>query len=102
MRAPNLMEFTASRRRVRQADGVDWEREGIVGRGILIDYEAYCAAHDLHPEIFKQTPVTVADLKLAYEWQGLSEEDFWEGDILFIRFGYIKGYYCLSDSDREW
>jgi len=79
-----------------------WAKEGIVGRGVLIDYAAYCHAHGIPITVFKNTPVTVAELTKAYEWQGLKQEDFWEGDILFVRFGYTEAYEALSEEERDW
>ena len=73
-----------------------------MGRGIFLDYAAYCRANGLKPEIFAKTAVTVDDLRKTWEWQGMKSEDFWEGDILFIRFGYTEGYNNLSDADRDW
>ena len=77
-------------------------KEGIVGRGVLIDYAAYCDAHHLQPEIFQKTLVSVDDLMRTWKWQGMTETDLHHADILFIRFGFTRAYEALSDKDREW
>ncbi|EIW70955.1 hypothetical protein M231_05386 [Tremella mesenterica] len=80
----------------------EFSKEGIVGRGILIDYYGYAQAHDIKLEIFAKTVITVADLIKTLEWQGMSEADILEGDILFIRSGFVPAYEALTEEERDW
>ena len=58
-------------------------REGIAGRGVLLDIPAVRGTHWLEPGDF----VTVADLHAAEERQHVT---FGEGDLLFVRVGHRR------------
>ena len=79
----------------------DVAKKGIVGRGILIDYSAYAAAHNISLAIFEQTAVTLPELLKAAEWHGVKRGDFKAGDILFIRLGYTVAYEALDEPERD-
>ncbi|KAF4126217.1 putative cyclase [Geosmithia morbida] len=74
------------------------DRGGIVGRGVLLDYAAWAGIKGLTPAIFDPTSIPVSALKEVASHQGTS---FREGDILFVRSGYVRGYNSASPGDRQ-
>jgi len=76
-----------------------WSEKGIIGRGILLDYEAWRQEHN-HPlkDAFKSGAITLSELKAVAEWEGV-EIKF--GDILIIRSGYMAQYYKRSHDELE-
>ncbi|KAI4834482.1 hypothetical protein E4T45_10038 [Aureobasidium sp. EXF-8846] len=76
-----------------------WSEKGIIGRGILLDYEAWREEHG-HPlkDAFKTGAITLSELKAVAEWEGV-EMKF--GDILIIRSGYMVQYYKSSHDDLK-
>ncbi|KAH7159639.1 hypothetical protein B0J13DRAFT_539321 [Dactylonectria estremocensis] len=74
------------------------ERGGIVGRGVLLDYAAWAEAKGLTPALFETTSINVSTLKEVAASQGMT---FREGDILFIRSGWVRGYNKLSDGECQ-
>jgi hypothetical protein len=76
-----------------------WSEKGIIGRGILLDYEAWREEHG-YPlkDAFKTGAVTLSELKAVAEWEGV-EIKF--GDILIIRSGYMVQYYKSSHDDLK-
>ncbi|KAH7143648.1 hypothetical protein EDB81DRAFT_857124 [Dactylonectria macrodidyma] len=74
------------------------ERGGIVGRGVLLDYASWAEAKGLTPALFETTPINVSTLKEVAASQGTT---FQEGDILFIRSGWVRGYNQLSDNECQ-
>ncbi|PNS15735.1 hypothetical protein CAC42_4187 [Sphaceloma murrayae] len=78
-----------------------WAAQGIVGRGILLDYHAWrtrdgaqVAKHDA----FTTGSIPLADLKAVAEWQG-TEIRF--GDVLFIRSGYMAAYNQMDRGELD-
>ncbi|OJJ33353.1 hypothetical protein ASPWEDRAFT_53329 [Aspergillus wentii DTO 134E9] len=80
----------------------DIAKQGIAGRGILIDWYKW-ATEQRHLPIDTFTPYTITfpSLMEAAQFQGLSQADFRPGDILFIRSGYVHQYETLTDEQRE-
>lgn len=76
-----------------------WSEKGIIGRGILLDYEAWRQEHN-HPlkDAFKSGAITLSELKAVAEWEGV-EVKF--GDILIIRSGYMAQYYKRSHDELK-
>ncbi|KAK6001818.1 hypothetical protein QM012_002308 [Aureobasidium pullulans] len=76
-----------------------WSEKGIIGRGILLDFEAWREEHN-HPlkDAFKPGSITLSELKAVAEWEGV-EIKF--GDILIIRSGYMVQYNKRSRDDLE-
>ena len=66
------------------------KRNGIVGRGVLLDFDRWRRAQgiDFDPLPFNPSQITVDQLKLVAESQG-TEIKF--GDVLFIRTGFHAG-----------
>lgn len=77
-------------------------RKGIAGRGVLIDWYRWMEEEG-HKDIdaFSAYGITFDSLMLAAKAQGLSLSDFREGDILFVRSGYIHQYDSMSPKRRR-
>lgn len=65
---------------------------------MLLDYAAWAEAKGITPALFETTPIPVSTLKEVAASQGTT---FQEGDILFIRTGWVRGYNKLSDSECQ-
>lgn len=74
------------------------EKGGIVSRGVLLDYVAFCARHSLPLSAFTSSSIPLTHLK-----QMASEENltFRDGDILFIRSGFTLAYEKLNTSEQR-
>lgn len=76
-----------------------WSEKGIIGRGILLDYEAWREEHKhALKDAFKPGIITLSELKAVAEWEGV-EIKF--GDILIVRSGYMAQYSKRSRDDLE-
>jgi hypothetical protein len=74
-----------------------WSKRAIAGRGVLIDYASWAEREGIKYEAFAQHPITIdVVLKIAAE-QNVA---FKEGDILFLRTGYVNAYAKLSSEER--
>lgn len=78
--------------------GIDaWARQGIVGRGVLLD--VYSWAHTHKPfDPFTQHAITAADLNACADFQGVT---FQTGDILLIRTGWLERYKALTPEQKQ-
>lgn len=74
-----------------------WTKKGLAGRGVLIDFASYAAKNGINVSHFSPHAITLADVKAVAQNQGVS---FREGDVLFLRTGYVKAYADLSSDDR--
>lgn len=74
------------------------ENGGIAGRGVLIDYAAWCDAKGETPEFFSKTSIKVSTLQAIANEQGVS---FQRGDILFVRSGWMRAYQNLSNQEKD-
>lgn len=72
--------------------------KGIVGRGILLDYHAYCAKHDIKHTPFESTGISLEELKACAAEQSV-EIKF--GDILIVRSGYMDAYIKTPREELE-
>lgn len=70
-----------------------WAKQGIVGRGVLIDLPA---SEEFDP--FDGRVIEVADLERALHRQNSALS---HGDILCIRFGWMDRYLGLDDEGRQ-
>lgn len=73
------------------------EKGGITGRGVLIDYAEWAERNNVKLEHFESTPIPLADLKKIVKENNI---EIRQGDIIFIRSGWIPAYVTLSDSAR--
>lgn len=77
-----------------------WCKQGIVGRGVLIDYLRYAETNNIPHELLESHEISLPELKKCAQAQGL---EFQQGDILLVRGGWTKGYLALDDAGRlEW
>lgn len=74
-----------------------WARRGIAGRGVLVDFARYAAAHDIEFKPGERSPITAQQIRAAADWQGLRFEI---GDILLLRTGWIEWYNTLNLDER--
>ncbi|KAF2810267.1 uncharacterized protein BDZ99DRAFT_416493 [Mytilinidion resinicola] len=80
--------------------GIDrWStRGGIVGRGVLIDYVAYAARHNIAYSAVECHSITHTALEAAAREQGVA---FKQGDILLVRSGFTKWYNETPDAKER-
>lgn len=80
-------------------NGLDaWAQEGIVGRGILIDYLSFAEENGIIYDCTAAHHIHTSDLSSILETTNTIPE---VGDILFIRTGFVKGYKELTLEQRE-
>jgi Putative cyclase len=77
---------------------VAWAREGIVGRGVLVDYFSWAKENKLEYSILETHSITLDSIKKCIEAQKLTLK---AGDVLFIRSGFVNTYSKLDTADRE-
>ncbi|KAK9234229.1 hypothetical protein V1525DRAFT_329982, partial [Lipomyces kononenkoae] len=64
-----------------------WEKQGVVGRGILVDYVSWAKEKDIKYSSFSLYVITLAEMK---EVRQLYKDESRPGDVLFIRIGLIR------------
>jgi hypothetical protein len=74
-----------------------WARRGIAGRGVLVDFQRFAAAHGIAFNPGERYGITPEQLQAAADWQGLR---FQTGDILILRTGWIEWYCGLNEERR--
>jgi hypothetical protein len=74
------------------------EKGGIVGRGVLLDYAAFCEKHGISVDSFASAAIPLEHLKQVVVEQKLTIR---EGDILFIRSGFIAAYNALDAAAQK-
>jgi kynurenine formamidase len=78
--------------------GVDaWAQQGIVGRGVLADIEAYCRGHEISYDPARSDIITAEMISGALADQQTIGRP---GDILLVRTGYMAAYVAGSRADR--
>jgi len=75
-----------------------WAQNGIVGRGILIDYWGYAQEHGIKYNPMDAHKITLSELLAAAKEQGVKPQ---YGDILITRTGFIAAYNALDRAGRE-
>jgi len=84
-----------------------WANHGIAGRGILLDYKAYCDKKGVAFNPYEADRISYAELEACGTDQGIDIRpqaqggDIQIGDMLFIRSGFIKSYFSKSVEDRQ-
>ncbi len=76
-----------------------WANRGIVGRFVLLDVDRYRANLGNPIRQDQQTPIGVDELQQILARQGSVLQ---AGDILLLRFGWVRWYERLDPSRREW
>jgi hypothetical protein len=79
----------------------NFAEQGIVGRGILVDFARWRETQTSNPDLldfecFKATPIKLEWIKQTLQEQG-TEVKF--GDILIVRSGFMAAYLKLSPSE---
>lgn len=75
-----------------------WADQGIVGRGVLVDYHSWRMSQSevTAYDSFASTSIPLGDLKACLKAQG-TEVKF--GDILFVRSGFMAAYATKTDAE---
>lgn len=76
----------------------NWARHGIVGRGVLLDVAAYCAAQGEPLDPTQEQPISDVLIDEVVRHQGVSLQP---GDILCIRTGWMSAYQCSQGTERQ-
>lgn len=75
-----------------------WAKEGICGRGVLLDYVAYAEKNGISYSALSNHAVPLRTLLEIAEQQGV---EFRRGDILFVRIGLTKEWETqMTPSDK--
>lgn len=74
------------------------EKGGIIGRGVLLDYVAFCERHSMVAKALESSFIPLAHIEKMVEEQKVS---FRPGDILFIRMGFTKAYNALGGAGQD-
>lgn len=75
-----------------------WAREGIVGRGVLLDYVAYAARHNIQYSTFSDHSISLSTLlEIANDQKVV----FQRGDILFVRIGVTKEWDTIMTTEDK-
>lgn len=74
------------------------KRGGIVGRGVLLDFVAYAARHNITYDPMSRYEITLPVLKDIAKEQGTQ---FLPGDVLIVRSGWVKWYEEHSPEERR-
>jgi hypothetical protein len=76
------------------------ENGGVVGRGILLDYQSWAESQGIATNTIAMTThsMSLADLHAVAASQKVS---FQTGDILFVRSGYVKAFNSLSEPEAQ-
>ncbi|KAL2067203.1 hypothetical protein VTL71DRAFT_1627 [Oculimacula yallundae] len=75
-----------------------WTERGIAGRGVLIDFASYAEKKGIEVSHFGPYAISLQDVLKIAEEQGT---EFRNGDVLFLRTGYVAAYKSLNEDDRK-
>ncbi|KAL2823613.1 hypothetical protein BDW59DRAFT_163191 [Aspergillus cavernicola] len=75
-----------------------WAKQGIVGRGVLLDYFQWRLAQGRPFDPLSAHAITQEELDACARHQGLQ---FKRGDILFVRSGWRVGYQQLTSEEKH-
>ncbi|OJJ52884.1 hypothetical protein ASPSYDRAFT_1165358 [Aspergillus sydowii CBS 593.65] len=80
-------------------NGLDaWAEKGIAGRGVFIDYFDWAQERGIQYNTLTNHPIPIEHVRQIIAEKGITIR---QGDILFMRTGYVQAYAKLSQSDRE-
>ncbi|KAL3448114.1 hypothetical protein BJX65DRAFT_307401 [Aspergillus insuetus] len=92
---------TASEIRENQTDRIGvhaWCEQGIVGRGVLVDFASYAASENLPFDALGRSEISLQTIKRILQRDGTVIRP---GDILVIRTGFLKAYTSTTEAKRE-
>jgi len=75
-----------------------WCKEGIVGRGVLLDYYTWSRSVGKNYELIGDYAIEVEDLKACAEAQKVT---FKKGDILLVRSGWKVGFDAMNAQEQS-
>ncbi|RAO64246.1 uncharacterized protein BHQ10_000258 [Talaromyces amestolkiae] len=75
-----------------------WASRGLAGRGVLIDYASYAQRRGIDVNHFSGHAIPIEDVLAIAKEQNV---EFRQGDVLFLRTGYVAAYKGLDTSGRE-
>lgn len=76
---------------------IDVSRQGICGRGVVIDWYAWAQTQGKAVDGTTAYAIPFSEFVETLRYQGMSLEDVREGDILIVRTGYIEQYESLPE-----
>ncbi|KAE8315900.1 putative cyclase-domain-containing protein [Aspergillus transmontanensis] len=80
-------------------NGIDgWAEKAIAGRGILIDYPLWASEKGLPYDSMSTHPITVDDIEEILATQNVQVR---QGDILFLRTGYVSTYTSFDTETKK-
>ncbi|KAI7336597.1 hypothetical protein KC315_g2681 [Hortaea werneckii] len=81
-------------------DEVDIANKGIAGRAVFVDWYAWALEHGKDVDVTTPYAVPFSEILEALHRQGLRTTAFSKGDILIIRFGYLRQYADMGEDKR--
>ena len=75
-----------------------WSKEGIVGRGVLVDLHGYFEQADESFDAFDARAITAEELQRVVAEQGV---EVFPGDVLCLRTGWASRYKSASSEERQ-
>ena len=79
----------------------DVAQKGIAGRAVFADWYAWALNHGKQVDATSSYAVPFSEILEALESQGFDRNGFRRGDILIIRFGYLRQYADMDENKRQ-
>lgn len=76
-------------------------RKGIAGRAVFIDWYSWALRQGKQVDATSSHAVPFSEILAALKSQGIERTDIRKGDILIIRFGYLRQYADMEQSKRK-
>lgn len=75
--------------------------KGIAGRAVFADWYAWALKQGKQIDATSSYAVPFSEILEALESQGFDRKEFRKGDILIIRFGYLRQYADMDENKRR-
>ena len=75
-----------------------WAREGIAGRGVLIDYASWAERNGIQYTTFSQHEIKLSDIEQIAQASGIV---FRPADIVFVRIGMTKEWDTVMTTEQK-
>lgn len=79
----------------------DVAKKGIAGRAVFADWYAWVLKQGKQVDATSSYAVPFSEILEALESQGFDRNGFRKGDILIIRFGYLRQYADMDENKRQ-
>lgn len=79
----------------------DVAQKGIAGRAVFADWYAWALKQGKQIDATSSHAVPFSEILEALESQGFNRKEFRKGDILIIRFGYLRQYADMDEKKRQ-